>query len=112
MEVGHILLGRPWQSDRKVIHDGYTNRHSFEFNGRRTILLPMTPKKVYADQLHLKRKEGQVSKRSNFFVKSNVVKKALFANKPMLLFVYKEALMSLTDLAPVLPSEMLSLAGL
>ena len=109
MEAGHILLGRPWQSDRKVIHDGYTNRHSFEFNGRRTILLPMTPKKVYADQLHLKRKEGQVSKRSNFFVKSNVVKNALFAKKPMLLFVYKEALMSLTDLPPVLPSEVISL---
>ena len=22
MEAGHILLGRPWQSDRMVIHDG------------------------------------------------------------------------------------------
>jgi len=31
MEAGHILLGRPWQSDRKVMHDGFTNRHSFEF---------------------------------------------------------------------------------
>ena len=26
MEVGHLLLGWPWQYDRRVIHDGYTNK--------------------------------------------------------------------------------------
>ena len=25
MEVGHVLLGRPWKYDRDVIHDGVTN---------------------------------------------------------------------------------------
>ncbi|KAG7599415.1 Reverse transcriptase RNA-dependent DNA polymerase [Arabidopsis suecica] len=54
MEAGHILLGRPWQSDRKVMHDGFTNRHSFEYKGRKTILVPMTPHEVYLDQMHLK----------------------------------------------------------
>ena len=29
MHVGHILLGKPWQFDRKVNHDGFKNRHSF-----------------------------------------------------------------------------------
>ncbi|KAF8106381.1 hypothetical protein N665_0141s0004 [Sinapis alba] len=43
MEAGHILLGRPWQSDRRVIHDGFTNKHSFEFDGRKTVMVPMTP---------------------------------------------------------------------
>ncbi|XP_052882726.1 uncharacterized protein LOC128291585 [Gossypium arboreum] len=26
MHAGHLLLGRPWQFDRRVQHDGYTNR--------------------------------------------------------------------------------------
>lgn len=54
MEAGHILLGRPWQSDRKVNHDGFTNRHSFEFKGRRTTLVPLPPHEVYLDQNRLK----------------------------------------------------------
>ena len=29
MHAGHILLGRPWQYDRKVIHDGFKNRYNF-----------------------------------------------------------------------------------
>ena len=29
MHVGHILLGKLWQFDRKVNHDGFKNRHSF-----------------------------------------------------------------------------------
>ncbi|XP_056855327.1 uncharacterized protein LOC130504721 [Raphanus sativus] len=35
MDAGHILLGRPWQSDRRTLHDGFTNRYSFEYKGRR-----------------------------------------------------------------------------
>ncbi|XP_056864141.1 uncharacterized protein LOC130511252 [Raphanus sativus] len=38
MEASHILLGRPWQFDRRVVHDGFTNKHSFEFNGKKTVL--------------------------------------------------------------------------
>ncbi|CAL9217648.1 unnamed protein product, partial [Arabidopsis halleri] len=38
MDASHILLGRPWQSDRRVMHDGFTNRQIFEFKGRKTIL--------------------------------------------------------------------------
>ena len=26
MQASHILLGRPWQYDRKAIHDGVKNR--------------------------------------------------------------------------------------
>ena len=29
MHAGHIFLGRPWQYDRKVIHDGFKNTYSF-----------------------------------------------------------------------------------
>lgn len=30
MEAAHILLGRPWQYDKRVLHNGYTNKYSFE----------------------------------------------------------------------------------
>ena len=33
MVVFHILLGIPWQFNKKVIHDGTINCHSFEKNG-------------------------------------------------------------------------------
>ena len=57
MEAGHILLGRPWQSDRRVIHDGYSNKHTFEYKGRKTVLVPLTPKEVHQDQLQLQKKK-------------------------------------------------------
>ena len=31
MQAGHLLLGRPWQFDRRVQHDGFTNKYSFMF---------------------------------------------------------------------------------
>ncbi|XP_016740300.2 uncharacterized protein [Gossypium hirsutum] len=34
MHAGHLLLGRPWQFDRRVIHDGYSNRYAFKHMGR------------------------------------------------------------------------------
>ena len=30
MDVCHLLLGRPWQYDRNVVHDGIKNTHSGE----------------------------------------------------------------------------------
>ncbi|KAK0572561.1 hypothetical protein LWI29_033492 [Acer saccharum] len=50
MNAGHILLGRPWQFDRHVTHDGYTNRYSFVLNKRPITLVPLTPRQVYEDQ--------------------------------------------------------------
>ncbi|KAF7821062.1 uncharacterized protein G2W53_026517 [Senna tora] len=51
MQAGLLLLGRPWQFDRKVNHDGFTNRYTFEMNGRKITLAPMTPSEIYQDQL-------------------------------------------------------------
>jgi len=31
MEATHILLGRPWQFDRKVFYDGHANTYAFSF---------------------------------------------------------------------------------
>ena len=53
MHAGHFLLGRPWQFDRRVTHDGYKNRYSFCFHGKNITLAPLSPKEVYQDQLKL-----------------------------------------------------------
>jgi hypothetical protein len=44
MDVCHILLGRPWKFDRKVIHDGRKNTYTLEKNGRTHMLLPIEDK--------------------------------------------------------------------
>ncbi|XP_057994981.1 uncharacterized protein LOC131175280 [Hevea brasiliensis] len=54
MHASHILLGRPWQFDRKAHHDGYLNRYTFKKDGRKHILIPLTPKQVIEDQLRIK----------------------------------------------------------
>ncbi|XP_040967125.1 uncharacterized protein [Gossypium hirsutum] len=59
MHAGHSLLGRPWQFDRRVQHDGYTNRYTFKFMGKNVTLAPLTPKQVYEDQIKLKASDFQ-----------------------------------------------------
>ena len=55
MHASHILLGRPWKFDRRVTHDGYTNRYSFECNGKTFILTPLRPLQAYKYQLRVER---------------------------------------------------------
>ena len=54
MQASHILLGRPWQYDRKAIHDGVKNRYTIVKNGKTITLVPLIPKQVYDDQIKLK----------------------------------------------------------
>ena len=54
MYAGHIFLGRPWQYDRRVTHDGFKNIYSFVKEGKTIKLAPLTPSQVYEDQLKLK----------------------------------------------------------
>jgi len=59
MEATHILLGRPWQFDKKAFHDGHSNKFSFNFQGKKITLLPLSPREVNEDQIQMlkKRKE-------------------------------------------------------
>ena len=41
MDFCHILLGRPWQYDRHVAHDGKLNQYTLWVNGKKKILLPL-----------------------------------------------------------------------
>jgi hypothetical protein len=44
MDVCHILLGRPWQYDRNVVHDGRMNTYTLEKDGKFHKLLPIKDK--------------------------------------------------------------------
>jgi len=118
MDACHVLLGRPWQFDKRTVHDGYTNQHSFDHKGKKITLVPLSPLEVHQDQLQLKKNREQESKpdkpessirNSNFFIKQSQVKKSLYSQKPFLLLVYKESLMASTssNLAPEVPSDLL-----
>ncbi|XP_075521546.1 LOW QUALITY PROTEIN: uncharacterized protein LOC142554754 [Primulina tabacum] len=63
MHACHILLGRPWQYDRRVTHDGYKNRYSFMLKNDSIVLLPLSPKQVLEDQLK-KKKRDEAEKKS------------------------------------------------
>ena len=46
MDVCHLLLGRPWQYDINIVHDGRKNTYALEKNGRTHMLLPIKDKEV------------------------------------------------------------------
>ncbi|KAL4272481.1 hypothetical protein GQ457_13G015310 [Hibiscus cannabinus] len=52
MHATHMLFGRPWQFDRKVMHDGYSNRYSFTYDGKKHKLAPLSPQQVHDGQVH------------------------------------------------------------
>ena len=41
MDVCYILLGRPWQYERKVVHDGLKNYYKFVKDGIKHMLVPI-----------------------------------------------------------------------
>ncbi|KAL5547343.1 hypothetical protein UlMin_007030 [Ulmus minor] len=71
MQASHLLLGRPWQFDRKATHDGYTNRYSFVIDKKPITLVPLTPKQVYEDQLKLKRESEKQREIENAKIKES-----------------------------------------
>ena len=72
--------------DRKVFHDGFTNKISFNFHGHKVILKSLSPKEVHEDQVKMrekreKEKDIKNSKRS-LLISSQQVKKVIVTHKP------------------------------
>nr|KYP31332.1 hypothetical protein KK1_048429 [Cajanus cajan] len=65
LEVSHVLLGRPWQFDKHIIHDGLTNKISFQHLGKKFVWCPLSPSQVNEDQLKLKAKKDDEEKSKN-----------------------------------------------
>ncbi|XP_057770955.1 uncharacterized protein LOC130990742 [Salvia miltiorrhiza] len=53
MHASHILLGRPWQFDRRVTYDGFRNHYTFKDNNKSIMLVSLTPQQVQEDQQKL-----------------------------------------------------------
>ncbi|XP_048228355.1 uncharacterized protein LOC125369599 [Ricinus communis] len=51
MDATHLFLGRPWQYDKKTVHDGFFNTYTFQHKGHRVTLLPMTPQEIIHDHV-------------------------------------------------------------
>ena len=81
MQVGHLLLGRPWQFDKKVKHDGFPNKYSFVHNQRTVTLVPLTPSQVYEDQMRLQKESEQKKKSEKGVNKRKIVKKRVNKRK-------------------------------
>ncbi|KAI3465703.1 hypothetical protein Pfo_022366 [Paulownia fortunei] len=116
MHACYILLGRPWQYDRHVTHDGYTNRYSFVIKKQPITLVPLNPKQVLEDQLKMqkssekrKEKEREAKEKYNFIAKKKEIKRALTLQQPLIVLMYKEAHLCTNDLAGSLSSNVLSL---
>ncbi|XP_048228255.1 uncharacterized protein LOC125369529 [Ricinus communis] len=60
MHACHVLLGRPWQFDRKAHHDGFLNSYSFMEEGRKVTLAPLSPNEVYDDQSRLEKERVDI----------------------------------------------------
>ncbi|KAH9744280.1 Endonuclease [Citrus sinensis] len=137
MHAGHILLGRPWQYDRRVTHDGYLNRYSFVMNKRQITFVPLTPRQVYEDQMSIKKesdtknenestKEREIERKAsekiqkniverkerqqvNLFAKESEVKRAFFSKQPIVVLLCKEACLHTNELNFSLPSAIVTL---
>ncbi|GJS16883.1 RNA-directed DNA polymerase [Tanacetum coccineum] len=48
MDVLNILLGRPWQFDKKTKHDGFQNTYSFKKDGVNITLVPFESRQTWA----------------------------------------------------------------
>ncbi|RDX96732.1 hypothetical protein CR513_20569, partial [Mucuna pruriens] len=53
MHPEHLLLGCPWQFDRKVTYDGYKNRYTLTMNKRIIVLTPLKLVEAYSDQIRI-----------------------------------------------------------
>ena len=73
MDACHILLGRPWQFDRKIQHDRFKNTYTFKKDGR---IITVGPSNL--------RKEGK----SNMLFKSEFQEEAV--NLELFVVVFME----------------------
>ncbi|KAL4367917.1 hypothetical protein GQ457_05G021280 [Hibiscus cannabinus] len=127
MHAGHLLLGRPWQFDRRVVHDGYTNRYTFTHEARKITLAPLSPTQVQKDQIHLrnsferaKEREAKIEVKANesdqdggkkisILSKERELRKCLLTEREALVLMYKENFLNTNDLNGDLPCFIVSL---
>ncbi|KAF1854629.1 hypothetical protein Lal_00044230 [Lupinus albus] len=56
METIHMILGRPWQFEKRTIHDCFSNKITFVHQNRKVVLSSLSPKQAKEDQQRLREK--------------------------------------------------------
>ena len=54
MDACHLLLGIPWQYDRKYIHDGEKNTYTFWKDGSKVVVLLLKDEKKNKNMLSIR----------------------------------------------------------
>ena len=106
MDVCHLLLGRPWQYDMKVIYDGFKNTNTFRKDGHKIVLTPLKPAIALASKLEeknslLSKSELEKEIRASSDVMALVVVKETKSEKE----IPKEAYPILEEFIDVVPEE-------
>ncbi|GKB01755.1 putative nucleotidyltransferase, ribonuclease H [Tanacetum coccineum] len=72
MDACHLLLGRSWEYDHDITHNGRTNTHNFLFGGVKITLMPNKPKEIVSKPtgtlLTLLQFEDELEKGDDVFV--------------------------------------------
>ena len=88
MDACNLLLGRPWQFDREVIHDGRKNTYSFKHNKKTITLAPLPPTQTPTQtQTQTPPKEP---KNKSLFLNSNQLERAILKHKPIIVLLVAE----------------------
>ena len=87
MSATHILLGRPWLSDRRVIHDGYKNTYAFVKDEKKVLLKPMSPAEV-----RITYSEINPPKKEALIITKGEVQQAIGKGMPVFLLQLKQLL--------------------
>jgi len=74
MEVGHLLLGRPWQYDMKIIYNGLTNEKTLAHLETKFMLHPQKPLQVAKNQVEIKLKWDEENDRKRKEEQTLIVK--------------------------------------
>lgn len=56
MQASHMFLKRPWQLNRKIHYDGYTEKYFFDHNNRKVVLAPPLENKFIKIKLLYKKR--------------------------------------------------------
>ncbi|XP_039067569.1 uncharacterized protein LOC120213526 [Hibiscus syriacus] len=110
MDATLLLLGRPWQFDKKVMHDGFTNRYSFMNAGKQITLAPLSPSQVQEDQVRLKKnsEEAKGKKKINVYASRKEIRKCLSSQQSLIVLMHKDHCL-LAEIPPDLPMSITSL---
>ena len=79
MEANHLLLGRPWQFDRKVVYNGYANTYVFSSLGKKFTILPLSPPQENEDKNEIK--DEKEKEKGQAFTKELLVYKKSFSKQ-------------------------------